>query len=98
MVEIEDVPISVWTSVYIKWKDALETGWYDELWTMCALCNFVNKNCLVCPLYNLDIQYCVGHAGSTLCKDYYESEGHWKITVRGFLQWLEDNTTVKTSE
>lgn len=58
--EMSNVPEYVWRGVWNKWKSALRTGWYDDLWSRCDLCKFMGReaDCRGCPIY--DESWCRG--------------------------------------
>lgn len=59
-IEMSDVPEHVWCGVRGKWKSALRTRWYDDLWSRCSLCKFMGSeaDCRDCPIY--DESWCRG--------------------------------------
>ena len=82
MYEMEDVPTNVWDEVYKKWAKALQSGWYDGLWSPCALCHWIEDedecgdsyiDCDRCPL--MEDEWCTSsYTGSKLCIGYDDEE------------------------
>lgn len=97
---MDEVPAWVWRFIYTKWDAALETGWYPELWTKCALCNWIDfrkPGCVNCP-----INPCWCRARPELSRlhiGYTNRENEtWEQGIEEFLEYIKPYCKYETNQ
>ena len=86
---MKEVPSDVWAAVRDKWRGVLKTGWHCDIWTRCALCNWINFECNKCPI-NPD--WCTGLEPSSRLNINYTDRlpsDTWMVDVEDFLSYIE---------
>jgi len=91
VMKMNEFPSLVWDTVYEKWDLALRTGWQPDIWSRCALCEWLDiddKACLSCPL-NPDWCRALPRQSPLHIRCNEDNEELWAETVKSFLKFLE---------